>query len=108
MRAALSDAEVRLGAFSASTRYELESDSDTIDLEEEQRAGELEAAAARADTPAGEAASVPAVASLDGDWVLPDDEIYPSPVPRTVPKGRFTVPGLTPDRIEALRDELTP
>ena len=107
LRTALGDAEARLGAFSASTRRALASRSDTIDLEKEQRVGDLEAAEATTDAVETEVMVAPGHANLEADRVSPDEEIYTVPAPRITPKGRYTTPGLTPDRIEALRDELT-
>ena len=105
LRTALGDAEARLGAFSASTRRALASRSDTIDLEKEQRVGDLEAAEATTDAVETEVMVAPGHANLEADRVSPDEEIYTVPAPRITPKGRYTTPGLTPDRIEALRAE---
>lgn len=83
LRTALTEAEAKLGAFSESTRQALATGDAVIDLDAEQRRGERHAE--------------------------PEpDPVYGPPVPRIRPKSRFMVAGLSPDRIEALRDELAP
>lgn len=86
LRTTLTEAEAKLGAFSESTRRTLAAGERVIDLDEEQRRGE-------ADPEPAEPAPGP---------------VHGPPVPRIRPKSRFMVPGLTPDRIEAFRDELAP
>ncbi len=86
LRTALTEAEAKLGAFSESTRRSLAAGGGVIDLDEEQGRGDRE--------------PEPAEAALG--------PVYGPPVPRIRPKSRFMVPGLSPDRIEALRDELAP
>ncbi len=113
LRTALEHAETRLSAFSVSTRQALAASRRTIDLGVEQRRGDAEAAAAalgdgvpdeRIGTGSGEGHDSGEV--LSGD--RPETAAHAAPVARLQPKSRFTVPGLTPDRIETLRDELTP
>jgi hypothetical protein len=119
LRAALEDAETKLGAFSESTRKGVAANSVAIDLEEEQRIGERQEHTAdvieetelvmAADTQVRRADVDPPPQPVyvhDDSYV--HDEAYGASVPRVQVKGRFTVPGLTPDRIEALRDELAP
>ena len=82
MQAALRDAETRLSAFAQATRADLVADDGIVDLD--RLSGEPEGAVA-VDQDAG--------------------DVYAVPVPRRRPKSRFEVPGLTPERIQALRDE---
>jgi hypothetical protein len=118
LRSSLQDAEAKLGAYSSHTRRASSTEPGVIDLDEEQEKGDLEALVedeiAEAEIVEDEIiedeapvavvhAPHPASRPVDSH----DDENPPS-APRLRPKGRFTVPGLTPDRIEALRDELTP
>ena len=112
LRAALQDAEARLGAYSASTRMALAGGRDVIDLDAEEELGRLDARAADiidlADREAIEGDIVDSEPVADADIQHPVEPTYAVPVPRIRPKGRFTVPGLTPDRIETLREELAP
>lgn len=112
LRTALEHAETRLRAFSVSTRQALAASPGPIDLEAEQRRGTVEAAAALSDDAAdepfragsGEGGGPGTGLAVD----RPEVESHGAPVPRPQPKSRFMVAGLSPDRIEALRDELTP
>lgn len=101
LRAALHEAETKLGAFATSTRRSLAAGSGVIDLEREQQRGEIEAGVAL--TLAAEQEVAERAAADTVDFVVP--EVAGEGVRL---KGRFQVPGVTPDRIETLRDELAP
>lgn len=89
LHGALQDAETRLEAYTQATREDLD---DVIDLD----AIEVDEA---------DEAPVPAADDAAG----PDDGGVPvAAAPRIRPKSRFQIPGLTPDRIEALREQLAP
>jgi hypothetical protein len=81
MQSALRDAEVRLDAFAAATRADIAAHGDVVDPD--------------------------ALSVEPGEGVAAHYATYGPPVPRLRPKSRFEVPGLTPERIEALRDEFS-
>ena len=85
MQVALRDAETRLGAFAESKRSDLAAGGDVVDLDR--------------------LSQEPAAQDGAGEQEPGDGDVYAVPVPRMRPKSRFEVPGLTPERIEALRDE---
>lgn len=112
LRTTLQEAEVKLGAYSTSTRLALSARGGAIDLDVEEQIGRTESEV----YPVAEAVDDSSSEGFEQD----DDagsideidhfaaESYAVPAPLFRPKSRFTVPGLTPDRIETLRDELTP
>lgn len=115
LRSALLEAETKLGAFSSHARRSSTIETKIIDLDEEQERGHLEELAddgitfvevAENDVPDDGLPAAVAHRAVASPEALPGEDAPPAP--RMRPKGRFTVPGLTPDRIEALRDELTP
>jgi hypothetical protein len=113
LRTALQAAEAKLGAFSATTRQALVAQGDVIDLDAEEFRGDIEREEALANDLLQEVVRHELGGGSDETeeasiTVYEPDETDVVPVPRIRPKGRFTVPGLTPDRIERLRDELTP
>ncbi len=116
LRAALRDAETKLGAYSSSTRHAIASGAGVIDLDAEQERGDFGAIIDDRDETAEpsdelEPALVVAedVTSAKERFAAPEGPVVPpQPAPKLRPKGRFAEPGFYPDRIETLRDEQAP
>lgn len=111
LRSALQDAETRLRAFSSHARRSAAAEVGVIDLDVEQERGDVEATLEVAHVPAGAAVADPG-GLPDHVHYVPGPPTYeegesPTDALHLRPKGRFIVPGRTPDRIEAYRDELT-
>jgi hypothetical protein len=116
LTAALRDAETRLNALAVGTRSQMkDSVIDLVAIEAEEAAAPMLVPRPRAAEPPqelGVEASPTAHASEDRDLVsatsgLMETDVHTAALSAVVPKSRFQAHGPTPDRIEALRDELS-